>query len=58
MLGSSADDLFLSKARLDNFNEISSSATNPLNNVMRVELKLRIKFWAIIVDPIVVDVEL
>ena len=57
MLASSADDLFLSEARLDNFNEISSSATNPLNNVVRVELERRIKLRAIIVDPIVVDVE-
>ena len=56
MLASSTDDLFLSEARLDNFNEISSSATNPLNDVMRVELKGRIELRARVVDPIVIDV--
>ncbi len=49
----SFDDLFLSEAGIENFNKISTGASNSLNHVVRVELERKTETRALVVDPVV-----
>ena len=50
---SAFDDLSLSEASVESLDKVAASATDPLNDEVRVELERQTEAWADVVDPVV-----